>query len=830
MLRCCWIALALTLLGAGSTLAAQQSTVPGQPEAAAATATSGDDRSQDLSDLDKLTEKLQRDKKQRPPFEFFRSQVAPHDVLPYVKPHHWSTLTIELRANQDQYQGLLQTTSEVGGRPQIPLYQMPRAMVFGRDALLPRDQTLTRSFQFLMPRPTRQLFVELTRPGAIRPDFGWEASLQRLEPHQMNVVVLSPDPSVYNAWSPMRATIPGSGDVDRTVVDRQRYYRMVLPQVPDRPNLSAHPLTWTTISHVVWDGFEPENLSVGPLSQQQAMIDWLHFGGQLIVVASGPKLLALQESFLGPYLPATSSGAVASLTPANLTSLAAAYLPPNKVSSELRGLGNIPLVEPPRYLPVQAIAPTADRPLLLTGLEPRPEPGIIVHAVSPDDARPLAVEWRVGRGRVLMLAVNPNDPALAAWAGLDSLVRRLLLRRPEETWGPVRDWRAYQPLAGPDLSWVRYLARDLGAPATVTTPEEDQQPSIPGDLVFSSAPTAAWLDVGPELPGLTRETLEKASGITIPGAPFVLRVILAYLVALVPLNWLLCRYVLQRRELAWVLVPFLAFGFAYAVERAAAYDLGFDSACDEIDLLELQGKSGRAHLSRFASLYSTGRVDYQIAYPQDPTALALPMRSAQGLRGEELQISRFQSSPVPALTDFRVQPRSIAMFRAEAMVDLGGGIELVGDLESGKLVNGTDLDLLDATLIDTRTERVWELGRIGPWPRTPEAQAAAAHSLSLETASASPPQDRPDWAELENYLAKLRDYRWLGPEDQGELRLVAWVKDPHPGQSIEPAVDRHRGFRLVVAHLRYDLPDPASSRYYIQPAAAATVEPDDSTP
>ena len=47
----------------------------------------------------------------------------------------------------------------------------------------------------------------------------------------------------------------------------------------EKPPLSSHPLTWTTISHVVWDGLPPDILSV---AQQQALLDWLHWGGQLI--------------------------------------------------------------------------------------------------------------------------------------------------------------------------------------------------------------------------------------------------------------------------------------------------------------------------------------------------------------------------------------------------------------------------------------------------------------------------------------------------------------------------------------------------------------------
>ena len=57
---------------------------------------------------------------------------------------------------------------------------------------------------------------------------------------------------------------------------------------------------------------------------------------------------------------------------------------------------------------------------------------------------------------------------------------------------------------------------------------------------------ADWRD-GAKLPRLARDLLEDASGITIPSSNFVLRVILAYLIVVIPLNWLICRFVLNRR-------------------------------------------------------------------------------------------------------------------------------------------------------------------------------------------------------------------------------------------------------------------------------------------
>ena len=125
----------------------------------------------------------------------------------------------------------------------------------------------------------KQFEVELIRAGALRPDATWQATLSTLPPHQMLVLILSKDATTkFAAWSKMAAMLPGSAERDGGDLEKLRYYRLVLPIEPDSVSLSSHPLTWTTISHVVWDNYPPDSLSV---SQQQAMLDWLHWGGQI---------------------------------------------------------------------------------------------------------------------------------------------------------------------------------------------------------------------------------------------------------------------------------------------------------------------------------------------------------------------------------------------------------------------------------------------------------------------------------------------------------------------------------------------------------------------
>ena len=61
------------------------------------------------------------------------------------------------------------------------------------------------------------------------------------------------------------------------------------------------------------------------------------------------------------------------------------------------------------------------------------------------------------------------------------------------------------------------------------------------------------------------------------------------------------------------------------------------------------GDYPRGHLTRFASIYTTGRANYAISYPNNNTALALPLDNGRSIRGEDVTTSVWQSSPVPAL-------------------------------------------------------------------------------------------------------------------------------------------------------------------------------------
>ena len=807
----------------------------------------GTDPDDSLAKILTNAEKAEQRKKDadRPPLEFSRSQVLPNDVLPYIKANHWSMFALEMRANLADYDGILQADP-------VRLADQPQEVTFRREARLVKGQRTRLTVPVLVPAIPKEIPFRLIRPESIREDEKWLASCRLMDPHQQLVVVLTRGANdAYQRWNSLRATTPTGVRVDDQEMERARYYRLVLPLEPDKPLLAAHPLTWSPISHVIWDGLEPEKLNV---AQQQAMLDWLHWGGQLVIVGgAGPSFAPLRESFLAPYLPAVATGDNVSRTGDQLSELARAYPPVAPSVDPLDAMAGGTEWEAAweqmgrRYRAPEPILTSSKKPLFVASLRPRN--GATVIPLGGADDPPLGVEWRVGRGRVLMLAVSLTDPDLVGWRGFDTLLRRVVLRRPEESVAEPLRYNGiygggflpprYNALTGPDLTSVRYLARDLGAPnRTMVDPDNFATPSqtngagaiaksavnprsIPqgffnqptagtAGATVTQVPVAEWLDSA-EMPRLSREVLEEASGIEIPNSWFVLRVIVAYIVALVPLNWLLCRYVLGRREWAWAIAPVLALVVAVGVERAAAYDVGYDSSCDEVDLLETHGNYPRGHLSRFASLYSTGRLRYSISYPNDATALALPMSTSGALRGEEAAQSTFQALPTPELAGFQVQPRSLALFRVEQMKALPGTVALEAGTDGASRVirNRGGIDLKEAWLVEVR----------------PEGDTRAALVGDLE-AGAAVPVPTLENAEPESLVAagKLTPRRFLDllhrsavatrPEEVGELRLIAWHARPVDGQQIDPPVDRHRGFTLVVAHLTPGrLPDPNSPRY-----------------
>ena len=366
-------------------------------------------------------------------------------------------------------------------------------------------------------------------------------------------------------------------------------------------------------------------------------------------------------------------------------------------------------------------------------------------------------------------------------------------------------------LLSQDLSWYRITSRDLVIPATWRSRRPRKRPrraADRADAVADAADAAAgesdlhqfpavadWRDTA-SLPRLSRDLLEEASGITIPSSHFVLRVILAYLLAVVPLNWLICRFVLNKREWAWIVVPLVALGFAIGVERVAAHDMGYDTAADEIDLLELHGDYHRAHLTRLVSLYTTGRSHFAVSYPERPDGArpAARQRAIDSRRGHrELGVAIVSGAGAFEFHGSAAQPGDVPR-RGDA--DLGRRHPADGSTAGKReIVNESGLELRDAVLIEStgpgkQQERL--LGTIKPGASVEiEAQAGQASCRAGRRRAGAGRESVPGGA-ADVAGKTARKTRASCAWSPGSRARVA-------GQSIEPA-DRsqarvHRGAR-----------------------------------
>ena len=149
-----------------------------------------------------------------PPLEFFRSQVAPFDVLPLREGEPLEHLTLELRANYDDYDGLLQTRPvPARGHAAGDVYPPRRPAGEGAaDAAghagdaprVPKEMDSTSSWS----GPRRSASTSSGRPPG------------SLEPHQMLVVVLTKDSTTqFAAWNRLPAFVPVDHGATRTTPD-----------------------------------------------------------------------------------------------------------------------------------------------------------------------------------------------------------------------------------------------------------------------------------------------------------------------------------------------------------------------------------------------------------------------------------------------------------------------------------------------------------------------------------------------------------------------------------------------------------------------------------
>lgn len=665
-----------------------------------------------------------------------------------VKPGHWVTLQSDGSTTQDTFSGDLKYSLRRGdARPRV----VPGTRYYlrsQRPVTLAKDQTKRFETPLFMI-DTNQLTVQpelLTRSGGeiyLPPH-----RMPDLLPHQYHLVVLSDQPDSYNFLNlvpsirnaKLNSLIgdwldqTSSGLLDAGYADSYRsksdatYYKLTLSKWNSTVELPAGMQQWTSIAYLIWGDFDPARLSA---EQQTALVDWLHFGGQLIV--GGDAVETLSQSFLQSYLPVEPTGSV------------------NEPYSSLR-----PLLEH------WSLQRDASGQLMLPNLEDN-ETFVRTQWTLTRDGRDvphcngLVAERQVGKGRIVSTAFALQLPRLRGWSSLDHWFNSCLLRRPGRqhraeddifqtisnqnaadtslTGSPIQDvvgfnWRSdflstFQPSVYTSLDfaardWVASNETLLAAADGTSEPRvaDALLPTVTADgrrfgLGSNRRSQAAWNDYS-DVSQAARASLKDQAGITPPSREWVLQALIIYLVILVPVNYVIFR-LLRRLEWAWFSIPVIAVTGAFVVVRAASLDIGFSNKQLQIQLLEIPTDYQRGHLTGYGSLYSslTTRFRFQA---DNPTTVALPFPSANTPAETSETPLEFSLEPGRPM---RFGPQEIVsntmeMYQFQQVVDLGGRLEYLSndattaDRTSERLRNGTRIKLSHLGLfrMDDRSGRV----------------------------------------------------------------------------------------------------------------------------
>ncbi len=719
----------------------------------------------------------------------------------WFKPGHWTSLALEdAVANHFDFVGQWELALTNGESGALHLQASPFDLTIVRDVALAKGQP--KSFESLLFVPpgnenaTASHQFNAGQSGRRAVEFPPQPLLSRMPSYQYHFVVFARLPETYEYLQRIPSVKPPDDFDDNTAP----YYRLAMLAAGRRPSLPSHANQWTSIACVLWDDTPPGDLDP---AQQQAMLDWLHWGGLLIL--SGPDTLdALRGGFLGPYLPAASTG-TRRLTQGDLAAI-------NGFSGK-------------RIRPLTLVRPCSG-----VGLKKHPT------AEFMPGSGDLLVERRVGRGRIVASAFRLSDRQWIEWPGYDEIFNAFLLRRPPRKFtddadgGERMNWTdGLDRLDAARVTQLRYFTRDTGVPPTQYGADAIEANAGKNVDILSNASSsaavapspgmAAWNDFNP-VAAAARGSLQSAARIEIPKRSFVLWVVVGYLIVLAPVNWIVFRC-LRRTEWAWAAAPVIAVVCTGAVIRMAQLDIGFVRSRTELAVVEMQGDYPRAHVTRYDALYTSLATSYSFC-SDDAGAVVLPFPTVaqpQLFRlslGQQIRKLTYRRSEQAVLSGFPVGSNSTGLVHGEEMCDAGGGLSLVkNNDDAGQIFNRSSLDLHGVGLLWKTGENQWRAAWLGDVPRAKSAvgfrwtaiDAADRHkpiAVWMHEREASPISATAAAAGSLNLRPMLELAQNVENLDAGEVRLIGWSDDDLPGLKIEPSSPQTRRGILVVAHLGYD--------------------------
>lgn len=723
-----------------------------------------------------------------------------------VKPGHWTTTVQEMKSNYNDFVGSNTTTLVDSSQEPIALEYTNFTFQTTRPVALAKGRMKRIEGLLFVPEQSAGASVQSVlanrHSGAIE-TIG-NIKLHKMPSYQYFILVLSEEISQYAFLKVTDAVrMPWEEEFDAA---SQPHYRVVLADATKSLPLPNNVLMWTSVSHLVWDEVDSARLTP---EQQSALVDWLHWGGRLII--NGPDSLdSLRGSFLAAYLPAESIGS-RTLTTQDLLEWSEYW--------SQRKLGN----RPPQLQPTKP----------WSGIELKP------HARASELAggAGLFYERQVGRGTIVLSAVQLAERDLINWPGYDSFLNAALLQRPRRkfsegpyggartTWTDFPNYRLDAHLA----THLRLFARDANTKAnmireqtsarnqfgqleTVATIKNDR----PGGL-------ATWSPFNP-VANAAREVLIEAAAVRVPDALFVLTCLGSYLIVLVPLNWMVFR-AFERVEWSWVAAPIIALLGTLVIVRQAQLDIGFVRSQTEVALLELQESYPRGLLTRFTALYSSLSTTYDLQF-ESPTAIATPFPVGQLQRpmNETIWDVALEKQNKTHLRGLAVSSASTKMAHSEEMIDLAGGLQLIkSSLGHDQLMNRLGFNMRDVVVVRRSfgrggveeyesswvgTLRDGESSTIGFQPLQWNDERMP-HWQQRETSASGQSDSSIDVSSLMNIAFQFPDSADPGEQQRTECRVVGLIDQVLPGTEVKPAASQIAGATVVVAHMKYgDLPSP----------------------
>lgn len=742
----------------------------------------------------------------------------PSDPMPMVlKPGHWYQGRQEIRANEENE--ALELTLMLGRKSEeiIPLSSGNQYVKFHRRTSIAKGQTKATELLFYVPSLPSSLEVD---GQSMQPSLRMEVknrgfgvtlaeqlTLGRVgRPEQYSVVVLSKDPARHQFWGGLSCMVWPSVLVDAAA--KVSPHRVIsLGEKEMGSSLPDRAVLWTPISHLVWYDADPSMLSE---SQQRAIVDWLHFGGQIIF--SGPDALgAVNNSFLSPYFPLREIQ-TQTLTQEKFQSFVETWTVPN-----IKGERDVPLLAPTRQMPWLSVQ-------LGEGAEWVPQ------------AESLIAESAVGNGRVCVAMVPLSEDVLVRWKSYASLVNAALLRH------PPRDWRSSDSVGGEMVWWkdlgregdptlstrFRWLTRDSRqSMLAVASDEKEGDEKEEGEekktdrndtenelARLQTRSAAGWNDESSVSTGAAM-CLAKASGISVPRVDLIVKLLAGYLLILVPLNWLVFK-LMGRVEWAWVAAPFIALIGGLVVARSVQLDIGFSRSENRVGCIEVVAGHARAHQTDYVALYTSLSTPYSALFPDD-VGVVLPMMpraTGQGrVRRDRIDLDyQFASDERGGITRYPIRSNTTGVLHAEEMVDLGGAIDAKVAVDGEvvvELTNRSKCDLRDVWVCGYHPDGAWIEGACGDlrsgrdqkvrlqagkasdrWPTVWKGNEVIDHKTEVKKSG-----DRINIGTMMEMALSAIESR------PGKLVAIGWTEQTFGSLEITPSAVQQNRSMMVVVHL-----------------------------